>query len=431
MTKGHRPGRGRRRGIFIMSIAIITAACLLTSGCSLVWPEESPPDSSSPSAPSKDYSAEYGSGWCYQRLAPHLRDAYGAVYAAIRDSFDQDGTVVIADSEAGTKREYTGIKVELPQPLNSREEAQKLYTALTWDNPQFFYVANTYSYEGYRSGGRDYYNVFCLVFSMNAEERVASQKRLDDLLNRLDDEWKATGLSGDYEAELFFHDRLMELCIYDKEAAGQDNPAVRFPNAFTAYGALVEGKAVCEGYSRAMQLMLHRAGIECTLVSGFDQNGVAHMWNVATINGRNYHLDPTWDDNERQPQHVYFNITSEEILRTHTMDDDNIGIDTCTAQDDNYYIRSKAFITRMSLDKLADAAAEQIRRGQPSVEFRFATQDGYSRAERYINSKSLFVGQVNERLKDEGLSFWDYEDYSTNDNYHTIVIYPPAEKAES
>ena len=76
MTNGHRPGRGRRRGILIISIAIATAACLLTSGCSLVWPDNPSSGSSSPSAPSKDYSAEYGSGWCYQRLAPHLRDGY-------------------------------------------------------------------------------------------------------------------------------------------------------------------------------------------------------------------------------------------------------------------------------------------------------------------------------------------------------------------
>ncbi|MCI8554852.1 MAG: hypothetical protein HFJ80_07915 [Clostridiales bacterium] len=420
---------GRRHGILLTIVAGIVAVCLLTSGCSLIWPIPPSPPVSDPSLPpSRDYSSEYSGGWCYQRLTPALRADYAAVYGALRDTFDQDHSVLIADSESGIKRKYTGLRVELPQPLGSREEAQKLFLALTWDNPQFYYIANTYSYEGYRAGGKDYYNIFCLVFSMNADERGQAQQQLDAVLAELDSGWQAAGLKGDFEAELFYHDRLLELCTYDTEAAAQDNPASRFPQAFTAYGALVEGKAVCEGYSRAMQLLLHRAGMECTLVNGFDKNNTAHMWNMVTVNGRNYHLDPTWNDSEQQPQHVYFNLTSEEILRTHTIDNENIGIDTCTAQAENYYLRTKAYVSRLSLDKMADIAAMQLSQGKNAVEFRFATQDGYLRAQRFVNSKTLFFDAVNDRLKGSGLTLWDYENYSTNDDYFTIVIYPPAEE---
>lgn len=73
--------------------------------------------------------------------------------------------------------------------------------------------------------------------------------------------------------------------------------------------------------------------MKATLVGGFDDQNVAHMWNMVTIDGRNYHLDATWDDSEDYPRHTFFNLTTEEILRTHRLDGENIGVDTCTAVD--------------------------------------------------------------------------------------------------
>ena len=120
------------------------------------------------------YAEEYRNAWCYLRLDYALQSDYRALYSAVREADGKDETVSIADSETGEEHLYAGLKIKLPQPLNSREEAQELFNAFTRDNPQFFYIANIYSYEGYRSGGTEYYNTFCLVFSMNAAERAAA-----------------------------------------------------------------------------------------------------------------------------------------------------------------------------------------------------------------------------------------------------------------
>lgn len=418
--------RGGSRLLRPIAAILLAAVLLCAPGCGLVWPQtpgSEPDPSTAPSTSATGelhtYTEEYRGAWCYLRLDYALQSDYRALYSAVREADGKDETVSIADNETGEEHLYTGLKIKLPQPLHSREEAQELFNAFTRDNPQFFYIANIYSYEGYRSGGTEYYNTFCLVFSMNAAERAAAGERLNALLLQWDLEWQEEAKNGDFETELFYHDKLMETCSYAEEVAALEDPVSRYPNAFSAYGALVEGRAVCEGYARAMQLLMQRRGIPCTLVTGFDDKNASHMWNMVTVNGRNYHLDPTWNDSGRQPQHVYFNLTTEEILRTHTLDRDNIGIDTCTATNDNFYIKTGAYISRFSVDQMADIAAAQLRRGSPTVEFRFS-DDSYRTGQTYVGSHDLLVFRVNQRLNSGA---WDYSDYSTNDDYTTIVIY--------
>ena len=60
-----------------------------------------------------------------------------------------------------------------------------------------------------------------------------------------------------------------------------------------AYNALVEGTAVCQGYSLAYAALLARAGIKFDYCSSDSMN---HMWNYVLLDGQWYHVDVTWDD---------------------------------------------------------------------------------------------------------------------------------------
>ena len=404
--------------------AALAAVLMLTlSGCALFFPAaDDDPSEPSSSSPAVDYTAEYSGGWCYQRLSARLKSGYAEVYAALRNGFGRDETVVISDSSLGSEKDYLGVRVELSQPLHTREEAEQLYTAVTWDNPQFFYLGNTYSYEGYRSGKVDNYNIFCLVYTMNAQERTEASRQLNDVVSDMLNNLPAVAADDDFLTEKALHGQLLDRCSYETETATGDDPISRYPSAFTAYGALVEGRAVCEGYARAMQLLLHRAGIEATLVSGTDEKQVAHMWNLVTIDGRNYHLDPTWNDSGDRPTHSYFNLTTEEILRTHTIDSDNIGVDTCTATEANYYLRLGMQMETSSRDKIASAIADQIRRGETMIELRF-TPSTFPTARLFVNKSDLLKEKVNEALRSDGLEMWDYQDYAINEAYYTITIY--------
>ncbi len=75
----------------------------------------------------------------------------------------------------------------------------------------------------------------------------------------------------------------------------------------SAYGALVDGLAVCDGYTGAYNLLLETEGIECSCAETPD-----HMWTVATLDGVLYHIDATNCDQGTYASYEYFCMTPEE-----------------------------------------------------------------------------------------------------------------------
>lgn len=61
---------------------------------------------------------------------------------------------------------------------------------------------------------------------------------------------------------------------------------------YGAYGALVNKKAVCSGYTAAFQLLMERLGIPVTTITSGSMN---HAWNMVQLDGSWYHVDVTWD----------------------------------------------------------------------------------------------------------------------------------------
>jgi len=78
-------------------------------------------------------------------------------------------------------------------------------------------------------------------------------------------------------------------CVYDGSAVNE----VISPSR-TAYGALANGKAVCQGYSLAYKLLLRRAGVPVVYVGS---DSMQHAWNMVQMENNGwYHVDVTWDD---------------------------------------------------------------------------------------------------------------------------------------
>lgn len=67
-------------------------------------------------------------------------------------------------------------------------------------------------------------------------------------------------------------------------------------------GPLVYGKAVCAGYARTLQFLLHEAGIDSYYTASETMN---HGWLMVRVDGELYHVDPTWDDNKGS-LHTFF-----------------------------------------------------------------------------------------------------------------------------
>lgn len=137
----------------------------------------------------------------------------------------------------------------------------------------------------------------------------------------------------EYDRELILHDALVNDCTYNKNGGDFIH---------SAYGALVQKVAVCDGYSRAFAYLLRQAGIECTIAHG-SSRGEGHAWNMAKINGSWYHVDITWADpvsSTPSLYHAYFNVTEERIKEDHTIDSSQNPLPAATATAENYHTKN-------------------------------------------------------------------------------------------
>ena len=87
------------------------------------------------------------------------------------------------------------------------------------------------------------------------------------------------------------HDRLASHCRYSDDYHPETG---RYDDDdYTAYGALVGRKAICQGYSRAFAYLLDCVGVKSYYCPS---NSLNHVWNIVFIDGVKYHVDVTWDD---------------------------------------------------------------------------------------------------------------------------------------
>ena len=140
--------------------------------------------------------------------------------------------------------------------------------------------------------------------------------------------------ASDYEVALALHDYIVNHVEYVHEGDHQ-----------TAYGALVGGKAVCAGYARAYQLLLTQAGIPCSYIQGesYDSSGslVNHAWNLVWLDGNCCYTDVTWDDQgDSYVFHEYFNLSKEEISKTHILDSNEVLPESCGHEDYRFFINN-------------------------------------------------------------------------------------------
>ncbi len=188
-------------------------------------------------------------------------------------------------------------------------ELNIVFMALFSDYPEYFWL----------TGGYDYTcnNFTEEVFLVKPEylfdkSKIASASAaLDTISDKL-----LEGIEGksEYEKSLIIHDRLAERVIYTET-----------PNDQTAYGAIVEGEAVCSGYAKAYDYLLRKAGMDAWSISGESVNPTTlkkegHRWNMVKIDGVWYYTDVTWDDQPDFIYHNYFNRTLSYFNTKHFPD---------------------------------------------------------------------------------------------------------------
>ena len=121
---------------------------------------------------------------------------------------------------------------------------------------------------------------------------------------------------------------------------------------------------VCEGYSKAFQYLMDHtqrfvdAGIVSKLVTStrlVDGNDNGHMWNVVTIDGKNYIVDVTWYDNDSDSYNDSYLLGGQA-----TVDADTEGYHTYDQDTTDFYTQDVLQLSGMAFDRSSEKPATVV-----------------------------------------------------------------------
>ena len=177
---------------------------------------------------------------------------------------------------------------------------------LRWQGGRYFY----YPRFSYRDNGS--YITFTMYFQTNwfttaQQEATLSSYIKGTLLPQLALDGKST-----YQKVQAIYDWITRNVRYDYANLGNDSYLLQY----TAYAAVINRTAVCNGYASLFYRLANDAGIDCRFITG--TAGGYHAWNIVRMdNGKYYCLDATWD--EGQTNYRYFLKGTTEFGQDHTV----------------------------------------------------------------------------------------------------------------
>lgn len=193
----------------------------------------------------------------------------------------------------------------------NKDDLSELITVVISSEPEIWMIDPAYTFAS------DQDNCIVEVSFKYILTKSEYEKGLEKLRETVDSIIASTAGQSDFEKLRSFHDAVVKRCEYADGA--------RYP--YSAYGCLVEGKAVCEGYAKAFGLLCDEVGIGCVPVLGRAKGSSAesHMWNKVRLDNEWYNVDTTWDDpvSDFGKDYVgndYFGVTDELISADHTED---------------------------------------------------------------------------------------------------------------
>lgn len=240
------------------------------------------------------------------------------------------------------------------------EQLDRSFECVLRDHPELFYVEG-FKYTEHFLGDALTKISFEGTYSATKEE---AETDIAEIEKKLSECMREAPLNEDeYSTVKYLYDYLIDSTEYDKNA--ENNQNIR--------SVFLGGRSVCQGYAKAMQYMLQRAGIQSFLVTGYT-GAERHAWNLARVNGQYYYLDPTWGDasysysgSEGMEEEAfsppinydYFLVTNDEISKTHSFEA-FLELPACDSMEDNYYVREGLFFEsydRQQLENIFDSDA--------------------------------------------------------------------------
>lgn len=210
------------------------------------------------------------------------------VRSAQTNHFDTINSVSDYVRENMTKRNET-IEFSIPLNFDGRETVGQVLrnaTAETQNSNQGDYLRKSIKYVEYSTITSD--TDITIVLNVSYSTTAQQEKLVEEKISKILD-----GLNIEKKNEYYKISAIYNYIINNVTYASTSTDDLKY----TAYGALYNGEAVCQGISMLFYRMAKEAGISCRMIVG--EASAPHAWNITAIDGVYYLLDPTFD--------LYFN----------------------------------------------------------------------------------------------------------------------------
>lgn len=150
-----------------------------------------------------------------------------------------------------------------------------------------------YDYNVYKSNNKYFYDINVdMVYNANASQEALVTKAVDSFVSTID-----FSKYSDYQIIRKVYDYICNATDYNYNAASATNinSQYNYRTSFSAYGALIEGSCVCQGYALAFYRICKELGYDVRFVNS-DPNQGCHAWNMVMLDGEYYFVDCTWGD---------------------------------------------------------------------------------------------------------------------------------------
>ncbi len=296
------------------------------------------------------------------------------------------------------------------------EEIDLAFRAVMIDHPEIFYVKG-YSIGKYMSGKTVKKIVFSGTYTMSRPDRDRAKERVDAYVENVITNCPEG--AGDFDRIKYVYDYLIRNNEYVIDSENNQN----------VLSVVDNGRTVCQGYTKAMQLILNRMGMFCTVVNGkaCGRNGVpdaddlkdsqnaewgGHVWNIVKCNGMYYNVDVTWGDAAITLMHAdgttssdidinyeFFLVDDATMTGTHDPEP-VVRMPKCNSMEDNYYNHEGVYFTRVDDDQLYRAFEKGYASGENHVFLKAASDEVYKELKEHLFDREnvfRYMGRTNVR----------------------------------
>jgi len=209
------------------------------------------------------------------------------------------------------------VYIEDPRPLGDQQIRELFLESIyqhtgdpnEGDSLQWDCTGSSFYYTERRREGNKHW--ITLVFTSHPSQ---SAERMNTLNNKIKQIISSLNLSGksDYEKILAIYTYVCKNVDYELNYKQIPDGTQEFNDIHSAYGALVNNKAVCEGFAEAMYMLLLSVEIDNRIILDLD-----HAWNAVKLGDEYYCLDSTWDYGYEPENFKWFLLGSVDFYDTH------------------------------------------------------------------------------------------------------------------